>query len=84
MVTGTTRTSVTDVYQRKKGDQAIYSYAGAYGENSDGVWWLVTVRSNGNLKGMPIGMLVKEKQPTMKVIARLIEEQIENLDQIAE
>lgn len=82
--TATMRTSVSGTYQRRQGDRRVYTYTGAYGVNSEGTWWLVSVRCDGKLKGTPMGVLEKERAPRYLPICRLIERQIEDLDQLAE
>jgi hypothetical protein len=83
-ISTTVRTSVCGTYRRKKGSQAVYSYKGAYGVNSEGTWWLVTVRRAGELKGTPAGMLLDGRLPKTGEITSLIEFQIEGLHQILE
>jgi hypothetical protein len=82
--TETVRTTLAGLYQRKQGKRETYKYAGAYGVNSEGTWWLVTVRSQGRVKGAPIGVLPNERAPRVEFISRLIERQIEELDQVRE
>lgn len=82
--TTTMRTSVSGMYQRKQGERRMYTYAGAYGVNSEGTWWLVSVHCGGKLKGTPMGVLEKEKAPRYGPLCSLIERQIEELDQLAE
>jgi hypothetical protein len=84
-ISSTVRTSLAGTYQRRQGAQAMYSYAGAYGVNSEGTWWLVTVRRDGKLKGTPTGMMGDDGcLPSKKQITKLIEFQIEGLHQVAE
>jgi hypothetical protein len=82
--TETVRTTVSGTYQRRQGLQRLYTYTGAYGVNSEGTWWLVTVRWEGKLRGTPIGILPNGRSPTASRISQLIETQIEKLDQVAE
>jgi hypothetical protein len=82
--TATKRTSLSGAYMRKTGEQALYTYSGAFGVSSEGVWWLVTVRRQGILKGTPIGTLVEVNGVTKSEICALIERQIEELDQVME
>jgi hypothetical protein len=62
----------------------VYSYEGSYGVNSEGTWYLVTVRCGGRMKGTPMGALVGETIAEVADLHGLITRQIDDLDQVSE
>lgn len=71
-------------HQRRLGQQQVYSYEGSYGVNSEGTWYLVTVRCGGRVKGTPMGALVGQKVTEESRLHDLISNQIDELDQVHE
>jgi hypothetical protein len=71
-------------HQRLVGRQQVYSYEGSYGVNSEGTWYIVTVRCGGRVKGTPMGALVGHKVTEESRLHGLISSQIDDLDQVYE
>jgi hypothetical protein len=83
-ITNTVLTKISGTYQRQDGGRRFYSYEGSFGVNSEGTWYIVTVRSGGRVKGTPMGVLVEELAPEIDHLRTLIGRQIERLDQVTE
>jgi hypothetical protein len=75
---------ISGSHQRRAGLQRVYSYEGSYGVNSEGTWYMVSVRSGGRMKGTPMGALVGQNVTEISRLHDMIVEQIEDLDQVSE
>jgi hypothetical protein len=78
------QTDVAGAYQRRQGSKKAYTYVGTFSSNSEGTWWRVAVRCDGNLTGTPLGSVAGITSPSILQIVARIESQIENLDQMRE